>query len=107
MEEERNNDTINELIHSKQRLLILVILATVDEASFSFLKEKLDITDGALSIHLQKLENAGIIEVEKTFFKKRPRTIYRLTKTGRIELLKYANEMQKIIDTIKSSVIEG
>jgi len=106
MEEEKNNDVINDLIHSKQRLLILVVLSSVEEASFSFLREKLDVTDGALSIHLQKLESFGIINVEKTFFKKRPRTIYRLTKKGRIELLKYAEEMQGIIDTIKSSIID-
>jgi len=66
MEEEKNNDVINDLIHSKQRLLILVVLSSVEEASFSFLREKLDVTDGALSIHLQKLESFGIINVEKT-----------------------------------------
>jgi|GEM_PF-5398952 len=47
---------------------------------FNFFREKLNLTDGNLASHLQKLENAGYIKIKKTFFERRPRTIYTITK---------------------------
>ncbi|NPV82058.1 MAG: transcriptional regulator [Candidatus Aminicenantes bacterium] len=73
---------LDPLIHSRIRLGILSILASVEEATFNYLKEALDTTDGNLSANLSKLEESGYISIKKTFSGKKPLTTCRITKKG-------------------------
>jgi DNA-binding transcriptional ArsR family regulator len=72
---------LDEVIHQKNRLGlgILAVLAEADYADFAYLKKVLDLTDGNLSRHLQVLEEAGLVSIEKDFQGKRPRTRVRST----------------------------
>ena len=80
---------LNPLIHSQLRLSILSILMSVDEADFMYLKTKTEATMGNLSVQITKLEEAGYITVEKTFHQKRPRTVCRMTESGREAFIEY------------------
>ncbi|MDH5543094.1 MAG: transcriptional regulator [Nitrospinota bacterium] len=88
---------INELIHSRIRLAIMSVLINLEEADFTFLKQKVNTTDGNLSIHLSKLENAGYISVNKIFEDKKPRSLYRITKKGRDDFEAYIEHLEEII----------
>ena len=77
---------LDSIIHQPVRLRImgaLCGLAPTEQVDFSFLKEKLDLTDGNLGAHLSTLEESGYIKVEKTFVGKRPKTFLNVTKAGR------------------------
>ncbi|HEY0052441.1 MAG TPA: transcriptional regulator, partial [Caulobacteraceae bacterium] len=67
-------DAIDEVIHGRIRLGVMAYLSTVGEADFNELKAKLQATDGNLSVHLGKLEQAGYVEIEKTYVGKKPLT---------------------------------
>jgi len=73
---------LDPLIHSRIRLGILSILASVEEATFNYLKETIGTTDGNLSANLMKLEESGYISITKTFSGKKPKTTCRITKKG-------------------------
>ena len=85
------------MIHGKIRLAALSLLAGVEEADFTFLKEKIGTTDGNLSVHLTKLEEAGYVEVEKKFVEKKPKTIYRMTSKGRDAFARYVKSLKAIL----------
>ncbi|MCF0218874.1 MAG: transcriptional regulator [Muribaculaceae bacterium] len=74
---------LNPLLHSQLRLAIMSILMNVDEADFVFLKEKTESTAGNLSVQIDKLTQAGYIEVERGFSGKRTRTVCRITDAGK------------------------
>ena len=88
---------LNELIHSRIRLAIISVLIVVDEAEFKFLKEKVKATDGNLSVHLRKLENAGYISVKKQFVGRKPVSSYKLTTEGRKAFEIYVKSLEKMI----------
>lgn len=88
---------LDDLIHSRIRLAVIALLITVDEAEFVFLKEKVNATDGNLSVHLKKLEDAGYIAVKKEFINRKPRTMYSLTKTGKKAFEAYLDNLEKMI----------
>lgn len=88
---------LDELLSSKARLGIMAILAAAEEVEFTYLKEKLDLTDGNLSTHMKKLEEAGYILSEKAFFNKKPRTSYRITPTGRTAFERHLSALEKIL----------
>ena len=73
---------LDPLLHSQLRLAVMSLLISVEEADFTFLKEKSNSTAGNLSVQLDKLEKAGYIEIEKSFKGKRPLTTCRLTQMG-------------------------
>jgi DNA-binding MarR family transcriptional regulator len=73
---------LDPLLHVQQRLAIISLLISVEEADFVFLKEKTGATAGNLSIHIEKLSQAGYIEVQKLVSGKRPRTVCRITPRG-------------------------
>jgi DNA-binding PadR family transcriptional regulator len=79
------------------RLGIISALAAVDAMSFADLKSALNATDGNLSVHARKLEEAGYLSCEKTFSGRTPRTTYKLTASGRRALEKYLDHMDAII----------
>lgn len=95
---------LDRLIHERMRLGIVSALAANDSLSFSDLKKLLDTTDGNLSIHARKLEDAGYIECEKHFEGRVPRTQYRLTPQGRAALDKYLNHMEALIRAMRAGV---
>ncbi|MCX8058270.1 MAG: transcriptional regulator [Spirochaetes bacterium] len=94
-------DELNKIIHSKTRLSILTYLYRNKEATFNELKEKLDITDGNLSINLSKLEEAKYIIINKTFLGKVPLTKCKITNEGEKAFIEYINSIEKIINEIK------
>ena len=73
---------LDPLLHSQLRLAVMSLLISVEEADFTFLKDKSNSTAGNLSVQLDKLEKAGYIEIEKSFKGKRPLTTCRITQTG-------------------------
>jgi|SRR5580658_1066060 DNA-binding HxlR family transcriptional regulator len=77
---------LDELVHQRHRLGILVITSKARQADFGYLREALDLTSGNLSTHLMVLENAGFIQVEKGYEGRRPRTWVSITREGRAAL---------------------
>jgi DNA-binding MarR family transcriptional regulator len=73
---------LDPVLHSQLRLAVMSLLISVKEAEFSYLKEKTEATAGNLSVQIQKLKEAGYIEVEKKFRDNYPLTICRVTKAG-------------------------
>jgi len=88
---------LDDIIHSRIRLAIMALLITVDEADFVFIKEKVNATDGNLSVHLKKLEDASYILVKKEFVDRKPRTVYSLSKKGKNAFETYLEQLEKMI----------
>ena len=88
---------LDRLIHERMRLGIVSALATNDSLSFNDLKRVLKTTDGNLSVHARKLEEAQYISCVKFFEGRVPRTEYRLTATGRRALAEYLDQMEQWI----------
>ena len=80
---------IDRVIHEPARLMIVALLAAVKEADFQYLHTTTELTKGNLSVHLSRLEEAGYLEIDKTFRGKYPLTICRLTQAGRNALDDY------------------
>jgi len=98
MADDFNIDAIDEVIHGRVRLGIMAFLAGADSAEFSTLKAKLQLTDGNLSVHLRKLEDAGYVEVIKQFVGRKPQTQARITKAGRAAFTRYLQAMSALVD---------
>ncbi|KCZ92409.1 winged helix-turn-helix domain-containing protein [Hyphomonas johnsonii] len=92
-----NHNDIDDVIHGRLRLGIMAYLSSVNPAVFGELKEKVGATDGNLSTHLRKLEEAGYVRIEKRFVGKRPQTRVFLTDAGRSAWLAWLDRMQALI----------
>lgn len=92
---------LDRLIHERMRLGIVSALAVNAHLSFNDLKKLLKTTDGNLSVHARKLEEAGYITCEKYFEGRMPKTDYRLTAAGRRALERYLDHMEAIIQTTR------
>ena len=92
-----NYQKIDDLIHSRIRLAIVSVLISVDEADFNFLKSKVNTTDGNLSVHLKKLEDAKYISVKKNFVDRKPNSSYKLTATGSKAFENYVNKLEELL----------
>ena len=92
---------LDRLIHERLRLGIVSALAVNDRLTFNDLKALLQTTDGNLSVHARKLEDAEYITCEKSFDGRVPRTEYRLTAAGRRALEKYLVHMEAIIKAVR------
>lgn len=90
-------DRLDRLIHERVRLGIVSALAVNESLSFNDLKKILRTTDGNLSVHARKLEDAGYLGCEKTFQGRVPHTVYRLTPDGRHALERYLGHMEAVI----------
>ena len=90
---------LDNLIHERIRLGIVSALAASDSMTFNELKELLRTTDGNLSVHARRLEEADYISCNKSFDGRIPRTEYRLTPSGRRALEKYLAHMEALIDS--------
>jgi DNA-binding transcriptional ArsR family regulator len=91
---------LNPLIHQPTRLRIMAALISLNEgekADFGFLRDLLELTDGNLSVHLQRLEEAGYAEVEKTYVKRRPKTWIWATAEGRIAFAAHVDALEAIV----------
>jgi DNA-binding MarR family transcriptional regulator len=88
---------LDRLIHERTRLGIVSALAVNPSLTFNELKPLLRVTDGNLSVHARKLEDAGYISCIKSFSGRLPKTEYRLTALGRRALEKYLNHMEALI----------
>jgi DNA-binding MarR family transcriptional regulator len=89
--------SLDRLIHERTRLAIVSALAVNASLTFNELKELLRVTDGNLSVHARKLEDAGYIGCTKSFAGRMPKTEYRLTPAGRRALEKYLDHMEALI----------
>jgi DNA-binding HxlR family transcriptional regulator len=92
---------LDKVIHERLRLGIISALAVNDRLTFNDLKRLLQTTDGNLSVHARKLEDAQYITCDKTFEGRLPRTEYRLTGAGRRALEKYLAHMDAIIRAVR------
>lgn len=88
---------LDDIIHSRIRLAIMALLVSVDEAEFTFIREKTQATDGNLSVHLKKLEDAGYISVKKSFVNRKPASTYRITAKGHTAFEKYVERLEKLL----------
>ena len=95
-ESDFNAAALDEIIHGKLRLGIMAYLSSVSAASFTELKEKTEASDGNLSVHMRKLEEAGYIAVDKSFVGRRPRTTLSLTPEGRKAWIAYLDELRRL-----------
>ncbi|MBS3945729.1 MAG: transcriptional regulator [Melioribacter sp.] len=75
----------------------MALLISIEEAEFNFIKEKVNTTDGNLSVHIRKLEEAGYVSIKKEFVDRKPRTTYALTKNGRKAFEIYLDHLEKLI----------
>jgi DNA-binding HxlR family transcriptional regulator len=92
---------LDRLIHGRVRLGIVSALAVNETLSFNDLKALLDVTDGNLSAHARKLEDAGYVLCEKGYEGRVPRTEYRLTPDGRAALEDYLEHMEALIRAVR------
>ena len=88
---------IDEVIHGRMRLGIMVYLADAEAADFTELKTVLEATQGNLSIHLKKLEEAGYVSIDKSFVDKKPLTRVRITDAGRAAFEAYVEAIGALI----------
>lgn len=91
-------EAIDEIIHGRVRLGIMAFLSGADSADFSTLKARLQLTDGNLSVHLRKLEDAGYVAVTKQFVDRKPQTLARITPEGRAAFTRYLQAMSALVD---------
>lgn len=95
-----SND-LDKVIHERMRLGIISALAANDKLSFNDLKKLLDTTDGNISVHARKLEEAGYVACKKSFAGRMPLTEYSITKEGRKALGRYLDHMEALIKAMK------
>ena len=88
---------LNEIFQATTRLGIMTVLTAMGDSDFSSIKKQLGLTDGNLSAHLRVLEEAGYIQIEKKFVKRKPKTICRLTTAGREAFRQYLQQLEQII----------
>lgn len=91
-------DRIDEVIHGRLRLGVMAYLVGAGTADFNTLKARLQATDGNLSAHLRKLEDAGYVAVEKTFVDRKSRTTLRITAAGRKAFATYLDAIGRLVD---------
>ena len=90
---------LNSVIHGKLRLALLSLLAGVEEADFTWLRQKTGSTDGNLGAQMLKLEEAGYVAMEKRFAGRKPQTVYRMTPAGREALAAYVAALKQLLGT--------
>ncbi len=92
--------SLDQVIHAPARLMILTYLYVVESADYVFLMRQTGLTWGNLATHLNKLEEAGYIEIQKTYRGKKPLTILRMTDHGRAAFQAYKNNLQLVLNEL-------
>jgi DNA-binding MarR family transcriptional regulator len=95
--------SLDPVIHERVRLGLISALAVNEALSFNDLKSLLEITDGNLSVHARKLEDAGYVRCTKSFVGRQPRTEFKLTASGRRALEHYLEQMESVIRATRTS----
>lgn len=93
--------SLDPLLHSELRLAVMSILISVEEADFVYLREKTGATSGNLSVQIDKLNEAGYIDVERGFAGKRTRTVCRITQKGIHAFQQYVEALQSYLNPPK------
>jgi DNA-binding MarR family transcriptional regulator len=102
---ERNDElTLDRLIHEPGRLAILTVLSSVQSADFVFLQRTTGLTKGNLSSHLTKLEEAGLVEIQKRFVGKKPNTNLALTPVGKERIAHHWDQLERLKRLSQTSV---
>ena len=94
-------EELNKLFDNQLRLGIMSSLMVKDAMSFNELKELFETTDGNLATHLKKLEEAEYIDIDKSFFNKKPLTMYKASKLGKLSFKQHLSALEKIIKKLK------
>jgi DNA-binding MarR family transcriptional regulator len=102
-QQESGATNLDRLIHERTRLAIISSLAVNTSLTFNELKELLGASDGNLSVHARKLEDAGYVACTKSFAGRMPKTEFRLTAAGRRALEKYLNHMEALIQATREA----
>ncbi len=98
---EASASNLDRLIHERTRLAIISALAVNSSLAFNELKQLVRATDGNLSVHARKLEEAGYLSCTKSFAGRLPKTEYRISAAGRRALEKYLNHMEALIQATR------
>jgi len=93
----RQLSELDRVIHEPGRLIIVALLSAVEECDFLYLQHETELNKGTLSSHLARLEEAGYVEIEKTYRGKVPRTLLRLTPAGRTAFEEYRKKMKAVL----------
>lgn len=88
---------LDDIIHGRVRLGVMAYLADAEAADFTELKTLLDVTQGNLSVHLRKLEDAGYVSIDKSFLGRKPLTRVRMTEQGRAAFAAYLDAIGKLV----------
>ena len=99
---ENVSNDLDKVIHERMRLGIISALAANEKLSFTELKNLLATSDGNISVHARKLEDAGYVTCEKSFNGRTPLTEYKITTDGRKALVRYLDHMEALIKTMKA-----
>jgi DNA-binding MarR family transcriptional regulator len=92
---------LDDVIHGRLRLGVMAYLADAETADFNTLKAALQATQGNLSVHLRKLEDAGYVAIDKSFLNRKPLTRVRLTEAGREAFARYLDTIAKLVAEIR------
>lgn len=98
MAEDFDAAALDDAIHGKLRLGLMAYLSSVTTATFTELKQKTGASDGNLSVHLRKLENAGYVAISKSFVDRKPQTRAGLTEAGRAAWIAYLDQLRGLLD---------
>ncbi|MEL7835166.1 transcriptional regulator [Fodinibius sp. Rm-B-1B1-1] len=96
-------DDLNPLLHSQLRLAIMSLLISVEKADYKFIKRETEASAGNISVQMSKLEEAGYIEIKKSFKNKKPNTSYSITETGIEAFEEYVNTLQQYLDVTNNN----
>jgi DNA-binding transcriptional ArsR family regulator len=91
-------EAIDEVIHGRIRLGVMAYLVGAGEADFGEIRARLQTTDGNLSVHLRKLEDAGYVEIVKSFVGRKPLTRIRLAEPGRVAYSRWLDTISQLVD---------
>jgi DNA-binding MarR family transcriptional regulator len=97
------SDSFDRLVYERVRLGMMSALAVRDELTFSELKALFEVSDGNLSAHARKLEEAKYVTCTKSFDGRRPKSVYRLTATGRAALNRYLDHVEAVIKATRQA----
>jgi DNA-binding MarR family transcriptional regulator len=92
---------LNPILHSQLRLAVVSILISVKEAEFTYLREKTDASAGNLSVQINKLKEAGYIDVTKSFKDNYPQTVCKITPQGVVAFEEYVRDLQSYLNIKK------
>jgi DNA-binding transcriptional ArsR family regulator len=90
-------EELDPVLHERGRLAIVSALAAGGRLTFTELRDALEMTDGNLSVHLQKLEEKGYVQIDKRFVGRRPQTSCQLTRAGRLAFTRYLDHLEAIV----------